>query len=172
MVSIITELCDHGSVLDCIKNGYKLKIDKKLDICIDAARGLLSLHDKNVLHRDIASRNVLLDRHMTARIADFGMCRILKPVRTGQEAAYHTFTKVGPLKWMSPESLLKQKSSKKSDVWSFGVTIWEIFTEEEPYGTDPPYLAAAGVIHKGLRPDLSKLPSPINKNLVPLLRAC
>jgi len=172
VVSIITELCDHGSVLDCVKAGYKLKIDKKLDICIDAARGVLSLHDKNVLHRDIASRNVLLDRHMTARIADFGMCRILKPVRTGQEVAYRTFSKVGPLKWMSPESLLMQKSSKKSDVWSFGVTIWEIFTEEEPYGTEPPYLAAAGVIHKGLRPDLSKLPGPIGEKLVPLLRAC
>jgi len=116
VVSIITELCDYGSVLDYIRNGYKLTIDKKLDICIDAARGVLSLHDKNVLHRDIAARNVLLGRHMTARIADFGMCRILEPVRTGEEAAYHTFSKVGPLKWMSPESLLKQKSSKKSDV--------------------------------------------------------
>jgi len=123
VVSIITEFCDHGSVLDYIKNGYKLTIDKKLDICIDVARGVLSLHDKNVLHRDIASRNVLLDRHMTARIGDFGMCRILKPVRIGQEAAYHTFNKAGPLKWMSPESLLMQKTSKKSDVWSFGITI-------------------------------------------------
>jgi len=172
VVSIITELCDYGSVLDYIEAGHKLKIDKKLDICIDAARGVLSMHDKNVLHRDIASRNVLVDRNMEARIADFGMCRILEPVRTGQNAAYHTFTKVGPLKWMSPESLLMQRSSKKSDVWSFGVTIWEIFTEKEPYGTEPSYLAAAGVIHKGLHPDLSKLPAPISENLAPLLKGC
>jgi len=78
----------------------------------------------------------------------------------------------GPLKWMSPESLMMQKSSKKSDVWSFAVTIWEIFVEDEPYGADPPYLAAASVIHQGIRPNLSKLPASIRKDITPLLQAC
>jgi hypothetical protein len=52
------------------------------------------------------------------------------------------------------------------------VTIWEIFAEEEPYGTEPPYLASAGVIYKGLRPDLTKLPESIKEDLVPLLKGC
>jgi len=175
VVSIITEFCELGSVLDCIDKGYDLDIPQKLDICIDAARGILSLHDKNVLHRDIACRNILLDRHMTARIADFGMCRVIDPLMMGligQEAVHQTYTKVGPLKWMSPESLMEQKSSTKSDVYSFAVTIWEIFVEEEPYGADQPHLAAAAVIHQGSRPNLSKLPAGIREAITPLLEAC
>jgi len=96
-VSIITEFCEHGSYLDCIKAGHKIRIEKKLEICIDAAKGVLSLHDKNVLHRDISARNVLLDRHLTARIADFGMSRILDPM-INKEGAYYTYSTVGPLK--------------------------------------------------------------------------
>jgi len=172
VVSIVTEFCEHGSVADCIDKGYNLSILQKLDICIDAARGILSLHRKHVLHRDIACRNILLDRHMTARIADFGMCRVINPIVSSQEAVHHTCTEAGPLKWMSPESLMMQNFSKRSDVWSFAVTIWEIFVEEEPYGADPPYLAAAAVIHKGIRPNLSKLPESIRKDITILLQAC
>jgi len=103
VVFIITEFCEHGSVEDYIDKGYNLHIPQKLDICIGAARGILSLHYKNDIHKDIEYRNILLDRHMTARINDFGMCRVINPLMMGQEAVHHTFNKVGLLKWMSPE---------------------------------------------------------------------
>jgi len=120
--TIVFEFCHNGSVLDYLNSHKKLTIQQKLTICIQSARGLLSLHEKNVLHRDIAARNILLDRHLTARIADFGMCRVFDPMSADGDA-HRSLSTVGPLRWMSPESIEFQISSPESDVWSFAIAI-------------------------------------------------
>ncbi|OXA54046.1 Receptor-like tyrosine-protein kinase kin-16 [Folsomia candida] len=98
----------------------------------EIANGMDYLTMKNLLHVDLATRNVLLSTNLTAKISDFGLSKKL------YDALYYKKVHGGhiwiPMKWSSFESLMGLKFSKESDIWSYGVTIWEIFSfGEEPY---------------------------------------
>jgi serine/threonine protein kinase len=92
------------------------------------------LHSKKVCHRDLAARNILLDESKVAKIADFGFARDL------QQNYYYRRKSDAPIpvKWMSPETLFDRKFYQNSDIWSFGVLMWEIFTlGGNPYPSVP-----------------------------------
>ena len=102
-----------------------------LSICIQLAKGLDYLSKKRFVHRDIATRNCLVDSQFVCKIADFGLSRDV------YESDYY---KIGsksaclPVRWMPPESLLYGRFTIKSDVWSYGVLMWEVFTfATQPY---------------------------------------
>ncbi|XP_076007460.1 tyrosine-protein kinase ZAP-70 [Genypterus blacodes] len=92
--------------------------------------GMKYLEDKNFVHRDLAARNVLLVNKQFAKISDFGLSKAL-----GADDNYYKARTAGkwPLKWYAPECIKFHKFSSKSDVWSFGVTMWEAFS----YGGKP-----------------------------------
>jgi len=122
-------------------NNYQM-----LSFCRDVTRGLAHLHSCELIHRDLAARNVLLDKQWNCRIADFGMSRV------SHANANFTKTEIGPLKWMAPEAILSKIYSKKTDVYSLGVTFSEILNREEPYPTISAIKIAVEVIQKGTRP--------------------
>jgi cadherin 2 type 1 (N-cadherin) len=82
------------------------------------------LASKKCIHRDLAARNVLVTQDETMKIADFGLARELQP------RGYYKKSSEGrlPVKWMSPEALIDSRYTSRSDVWSFGVLLWEIMT--------------------------------------------
>ncbi|KAM4628672.1 tyrosine-protein kinase ZAP-70 isoform 1-T3 [Polymixia lowei] len=92
--------------------------------------GMKYLEEKNFVHRDLAARNVLLVNQQFAKISDFGLSKAL-----GADDNYYRARTAGkwPLKWYAPECMTHHKFSSKSDVWSFGVTMWEAFS----YGGKP-----------------------------------
>ncbi|XP_055346213.1 mast/stem cell growth factor receptor kita-like [Paramacrobiotus metropolitanus] len=99
------------------------------------SRGMEFLSNKSIIHRDLAARNVLLDAQKTAKIADFGMAKEL-PVYTLERDKVPL-----PVRWLAPECLQPNRAvfSTASDVWSFGVIVWEIFTfGSEPYAVEFP----------------------------------
>lgn len=126
---IVTEFCGGGS-LDVYLRRRETSLMEKIDICLDVAEGILHLHRHNIVHRDLAVRNLLLASDGTVKVADFGLSR--DTVDDGNT----TKTNFGPLRHMAIEAMRQQHYSVKSDAWSFGVTMWEIFTNADlPYKT-------------------------------------
>ncbi|XP_054257445.1 mucin-2-like [Macrosteles quadrilineatus] len=98
------------------------------------ARGMDYLSNKSIIHRDMAARNVLVDHNKLCKIADFGMSRNVRD--TGQIYEQRQSKGALPIRWMAPESLHFSLFTHKTDVWSFGILMWEIVTlGSTPYAT-------------------------------------
>jgi len=142
---IVTEFLEKGSLQDFLSDHPNLELEIRMNIVRGIARGMLHLHSQNIVHRDLAARNILLTNTLEPKVSDFGMSRYVSE-NTGT-----TLSTIGPLKWMSPESIVKKKYSLPSDVWSFGVLLFEIFSNREPYPELDAVQAALQVCEHGLR---------------------
>ncbi|CAL1568075.1 unnamed protein product [Knipowitschia caucasica] len=101
-----------------------LEIRELVSAAYQVARGMAYLASKKCIHRDLAARNVLITEDNVMKIADFGLARDIHHID------YYKKTTNGrlPVKWMAPEALFDRIYTHQSDVWSFGVLLWEIFT--------------------------------------------
>jgi len=104
---------------------------EKLDIIRQASFGVEHLHDEMIVHRDLACRNLLMTKFgesLKVVVSDFGYSRHI-----GQDQSGKTAAKLGPVRWMAPESILDSEYSFSSDVWSFSAMAYELFTEKAPH---------------------------------------
>uniref|UniRef100_A0A669E9K8 Fibroblast growth factor receptor n=1 Tax=Oreochromis niloticus TaxID=8128 RepID=A0A669E9K8_ORENI len=101
-----------------------LEVRELVSAAYQVARGMAYLASKKCIHRDLAARNVLVTEDSVMKIADFGLARDIHHID------YYKKTTNGrlPVKWMAPEALFDRIYTHQSDVWSFGVLLWEIFT--------------------------------------------
>ncbi|CAL1528118.1 unnamed protein product [Lymnaea stagnalis] len=147
---IITELMVNGALLDFLRSdqGKKLKFNVLIEMNSQIAEGMAYLEGVNFVHRDLRAANILVGEHYDVKVADFGLARILETEENVYEANENTKF---PIKWTAPEAALERKFSIKSDVWSFGVLMYEIIT----YGKVPyPGMAGSEVlqmVEKGKR---------------------
>ncbi|PRP78865.1 hypothetical protein PROFUN_01038 [Planoprotostelium fungivorum] len=163
-ISIVTEYCECGSMYSYLRT-YNCDLDLKYSFVTGIARGMLHLHKENIIHRDLAVRNILLTGSLIPKVSDFGLSR----TNTEQDGAAQTQTDVGPIKWMSPEAILNREYSRKSDVWSFGVVVWEILTVSEPFPGINPVEAAIMIIQQGVRPEM---PQDTPEDLYSIMNNC
>jgi serine/threonine protein kinase len=111
-----------------IKRG-PLSVDETLEVAIQIASGLIEAHEHGVAHRDIKPANVLIGAEGHARIVDFGLSTLVGLTLEGQKGVI-----MGTLAYMSPEQTRNEPVDHRSDIWSLGVTMWEMLTGRPPFG--------------------------------------
>merc|ERR1719419_1176640 len=155
VVKVIYEYCEHGSCIDARTNGLMkfLEDDERVEILVKTCCGLTYILTQGILHLDIAARNILLDEYLTPKVADFGRSQ---NVKAGE--IHLTEEPMQPLKWIAPETMLKRHCSEKTEVWAFGVTMWEIMTDKEPYPHMSPNEACHSILREGHRLPLANIP--------------
>uniref|UniRef100_A0A8D9BMT9 Receptor protein-tyrosine kinase n=1 Tax=Cacopsylla melanoneura TaxID=428564 RepID=A0A8D9BMT9_9HEMI len=127
---LVTQLMPLGCLLDYVrKNRDKIGSKPLLNWCTQIARGMTYLEEKRLVHRDLAARNVLVQTPNCVKITDFGLAKLLDI----NEDEYKADGGKMPIKWLAPECIKERLFNHKSDVWAFGVTIWELLT----YGARP-----------------------------------
>ncbi|XP_009605193.1 leucine-rich repeat receptor protein kinase HPCA1-like isoform X2 [Nicotiana tomentosiformis] len=130
---LVYEYIPNGSLKESLsgKSGIKLDWKRRLRIALGAARGLQYLHDHvypPIIHRDIKSNNILLDEHLNAKVADFGLSKSMSEPEKG----YVSTQVKGTMGYMDPEYYTSQQLTEKSDVYSFGVVLLELITARSP----------------------------------------
>lgn len=144
--SIATEYAEHGSLHDVLHKpvtrerfNINLSMSRKFKIVHGISSGMAYLHSTaGMIHRDLKPGNVLLDGSNTPKIADFGLSKTLERSRSagivGQQLDVSTNTQlVGTPLWMAPEVILGENYDNKCDVYSFGIIMWEVLTEQMPF---------------------------------------
>ncbi|XP_045443143.1 epidermal growth factor receptor isoform X2 [Pipistrellus kuhlii] len=151
-VQLVTQLMPFGCLLDYVRE-HKDSIGSQhlLNWCVQIAKGMNYLEERRLVHRDLAARNVLVKTPQHVKITDFGLAKLLG----AEEKEYHAEGGKVPIKWMALESILHRIYTHQSDVWSYGVTVWELMT----FGSKPydgiPASEISTVLEKGER-----LPQP------------
>ncbi|XP_043524092.1 vascular endothelial growth factor receptor 3-like [Frieseomelitta varia] len=161
-----------------ITSNYREAIDNKenwigrikghqfLKFATEIAAGMEHLEAKRITHRDLAARNILLSANLTVKISDFGLSRNgIYIIKNAEEKTHHL-----PIRWMSPEALYKLAFSSKSDVWSFGVVLWEICTLGDfPYANVQDDRIFRHIVHENGR---LEQPDNVPPSIYNLMQSC
>ncbi|KAJ0736046.1 putative protein kinase TKL-CTR1-DRK-2 family [Helianthus annuus] len=167
-LSIVTEYLPRGSLFSLLhKAGPKRILDERLRLrmAFDVAKGMNYLHKRNppIVHRDLKSPNLLVDKNYTVKVADFGLSRLKANTYLSSKSG------AGTPQWMAPEVLSNEPSNEKSDVYSFGVILWELATLQMPWSNLSAGQVVTAVVchHKRL-----EIPHYVNRQVAALIEAC
>ncbi|XP_021764810.1 serine/threonine-protein kinase CTR1-like [Chenopodium quinoa] len=167
-LAIVTEYLCRGSLYRLLhKSGGREVLDerRRLSMAYDVAKGMNYLHKRNppIVHRDLKSPNLLVDKKYTVKVCDFGLSRLKANTFLSSKSA------AGTPEWMAPEVLRDEPSNEKSDVYSFGIILWELATLQQPWSSLNPAQVVAAVGFKGKRLDI---PRDVNPQIAAIIEAC
>lgn len=166
-IYIVTEYMKHGSLLNYLRRhegSLAGNAGLLLDMCIQVCKGMAYLERHSFIHRDLAARNCLVGSENTVKVADFGLARYVLDDQYTSSGG----TKF-PIKWAPPEVLNYTRFSSKSDVWAYGVLMWEVFTcGKMPYGR----LKNTEVVERVQRGIILEKPRACAKEIYDLMKKC
>lgn len=131
-VMIVTEYMENGSLDSFLrKHDAQFTVIQLVGMLRGIASGMKYLSEMGYVHRDLAARNILINSNLVCKVSDFGLSRVLED---DPEAAYTTRGGKIPIRWTSPEAIAYRKFTSASDVWSYGIVLWEVMSYgERPY---------------------------------------
>ncbi|KAF3441720.1 hypothetical protein FNV43_RR15635 [Rhamnella rubrinervis] len=167
-LSIVTEYLARGSLYRLLHKPSAREIldeRRRLNMAYDVAKGMNYLHKRNppIVHRDLKSPNLLVDKKYTVKVCDFGLSRLKANTFLSSKSA------AGTPEWMAPEVLRDEPSNEKSDIYSFGVILWELATLQQPWSNLNPAQVVAAVGFKGKR---LEIPRDLNPLVASMIEAC
>jgi len=153
-IVIVSEFAPDGSLEDLLKKEGKLPVKQALEMATGIAQGLKFLHSRRIIHRDIKPANILLQGD-TPRLTDFGLSRLWLGNSMSMEVSGTPF-------YMAPEAF-NRKRNEQTDVWSFGVVLYEMVTGEMPFSGGDIAELYASVLHEKPRPIPDEIPLFVQK---------
>ncbi|XP_015788884.1 raf homolog serine/threonine-protein kinase Raf [Tetranychus urticae] len=172
-LTIVTQWCEGSSLykhLHVLETKFELA--QSIDICRQTAQGMDYLHAKNIIHRDLKTNNIFLHEDLTVKIGDFG----LATVKTKWNGSQQFNQPTGSILWMAPEVIRMKDAnpfSFQSDVYAFGIVMFELFTQQLPYSNINNKDQILFMVGRGiLRPDLTKCRKDTPKAVIRLIEDC
>jgi len=139
-----------GETLNAKIKQNTLTFDKTINIAIQIAKGLAMAHEKGIIHRDIKPANILITPDGTVKILDFGLAKLVSETHTTK-----TGVAAGTVAYMSPEQVTGKRADQRTDIFSFGILLYQMLTGELPFGGDYPDAILYTIVHE--EPDLEAL---------------
>ncbi|CAI5984309.1 unnamed protein product [Closterium sp. NIES-65] len=162
-ICIVTKFMEGGTLNDLLRRrqGKSLSLNDAVNVARDVAQAMAFLHKNGMIHRDLKSANILLDKEGHAVVGDFGVARL-----KGERG--EMTKEVGTYRWMAPEAFGTSPwpVTHKADVYSFGIVLWEVLTGGVPFADYSPLQAAVAVALNGARPTIPESPPESLRSLI------
>uniref|UniRef100_A0A1D1Z8I9 non-specific serine/threonine protein kinase n=1 Tax=Anthurium amnicola TaxID=1678845 RepID=A0A1D1Z8I9_9ARAE len=162
-LSIVTEFLPRGSLFRLIhRPNNQLDERRRLRMALDVARGMNYLHNCTpmIVHGDLKSPNLLVDKNWVVKVCDFGLSRMKHSTFLSSRSM------AGTAEWMAPEVLRNELSDEKCDVYSFGVILWELCTLQQPWEGMNPMQVVGAVGFQQRRLDIPDDMDPVIANII------
>lgn len=148
---IVMEYMGGGALRGVLKREKRLPIDYTLNVALDLCDALTRTHRLKIIHRDVKPDNVLLSETGTPKLTDFGQAHI-----SNAETLTQVGQIIGTLNYMAPEILLRQPADPRTDIWGFGVMLYEMLSGYRPFMGENSVDIMKAILHQPV-PDLTKL---------------
>ena len=177
--ALVMELVDGQTLADRIASG-PIPLEEALLLAKQIADALESAHERGIIHRDLKPANIKLTSHGAVKVLDFGLAKVLEPVGGRDAGAMNSPTVatpatqsgviLGTAAYMSPEQARGQPVDKRSDIWSFGVVLYEMITGRRPFDGETISDTIAAVLREDV--DWTPLPAETPEDVRRVLRRC
>jgi eukaryotic-like serine/threonine-protein kinase len=174
---IVSELLEGQNLREVLRQGT-VPARKALDYAIQAARGLAAAHDVGVVHRDLKPENLFITKDGRLKILDFGLAKLTRPGGGGSGSstaeavpgteAGRVFGTVG---YMSPEQVRGLSADHRSDIFSFGAILYELFSGKRAFSGDSPADTMSAILHQD-PPELTRATPPVHPVVDRTIRHC
>jgi tRNA A-37 threonylcarbamoyl transferase component Bud32 len=163
-IMLVTEFMKRGTLFDVI-NRDRIRLTWALirKIALQVAKGMAYLHEHGILHRDLKSSNLMVDYNYCCKVGDFGLAKAEFSPENGSGLLNGTY------QYLAPECLRGETQSAKSDVFAYGLVVWEMVSGTPPYLGVEPLEAARRVLEEGVRPPI---PSHCLRQYAAIIQAC